>query len=273
MKSFNPSILQSKTMYKRNLIISGLIALALHAAVVITPSATSEPEVIFKKGESSLKMHLVPSAASTASTKSIHDMQEVQKVEERTEHQKTEPVAVTEPVNKIQKQVRKVEEKMIESQNPVEKPEKSIEKQIKVEDVVVQKEKEINYRAEYFKPDSKINKKQIQKQNVTTNNSKEIIADVKAKGVTTGVTVKNVFKPSYPFSCKRKGHEGTTVLEVTILSNGKRGNIDIIKSAGCESLDKAAIKALKGAKYIPAKRLGVSFTAKKKLAFNFKLED
>ncbi len=60
---------------------------------------------------------------------------------------------------------------------------------------------------------------------------------------------------------------------MTILSNGKRGNIDIIKSAGCESLDKVAIKALKGAKYIPVKRLGVSFTAKKKIAFNFKLED
>jgi protein TonB len=85
--------------------------------------------------------------------------------------------------------------------------------------------------------------------------------------------VTNVFKPSYPSRCKRQGHEGTTVLEVTILSKGKCGNIEIIKSAGCESLDKAAIKALKRAKYIPAKRLGVPFTTTKKIAFNFKLED
>jgi protein TonB len=265
-------------MYKRNLIIAGFIALALHAAVVIAPSATSEPEVIFKKGESSLKMHLVPSAASTASTKSINDLQENHKVEKKTVEkpkplQKTEPVAVTKPVNKIQKQVLKVEEKMIDSPKPVENSKKTIEKQVKVEDVVVQKVKEINYSTEYFKPDSEIKDKQIQKQNVNTNNSKEIIADVKTKGVSTGATVKNVFKPSYPSSCKRQGHEGTTVLEVTVLSNGKRGNIDIIKSAGCESLDKAAIKALKKAKYIPAKRLGVSFTATKKIAFNFKLED
>jgi protein TonB len=232
-------------MYKRNLIIAGLIALALHAALVIMPSATSEPEVIFRKGESSLKMNLVPSAASTASTKSVNDLQE--------DH--------------------KVEEKMIDSPKPVEKPEKTIKKQVKVEDVVVQKVKEINYSTEYFKPDSEIKDKQIQKQNVNTNNSKEIIADVKTKGVSTGPTIKNVFKPSYPSSCKRQGLEGTTVLEVTVLSNGKRGNIDIIKSAGCESLDNSAIKALKRAKYIPAKRLGVPFTASKKIAFNFKLED
>ncbi len=291
--------------------------MVLHIALVMVPNVTSEPEVIFKKGESSLKMNLVPSIASTASTKPINNMQEVHKVEEKTvenpkplqkkenpkvaaksinnvsedvpkeqkkilvepeplekyEHQNAEPVAVTRPVNKIQKQVRKVEEKMIDNQKSEEKPEQSIEKHVKVEDVVVQKVKEINYSTEYFKPDNKIKDQQTQKHNINTQNSEEIIADVKAKGVTMGAMVKNIFKPSYPSSCKRKGHEGVTVLEVTILSNSKRGNIDIIKSAGCESLDKAAIKALKRAKYIPAKRLGVPFTATKKIAFNFKLED
>ncbi|GAX62605.1 periplasmic protein TonB [Candidatus Scalindua japonica] len=115
--------------------------------------------------------------------------------------------------------------------------------------------------------------KQIHQKKVSTPNSKEIMADVKAKGVTQGAMVKNVFKPSYPSSCKRQGHEGATVLEVTILSKGKRGEINILKSAGCASLDKAAIKALKKAKYIPARRLGVPFTTAKKIAFSFKLED
>ena len=55
-------------MYKKNLIIAGLIALALHIVLIMPLTVTSEPEVIFKKGESSLKMHLVPSVASTAST-------------------------------------------------------------------------------------------------------------------------------------------------------------------------------------------------------------
>ncbi len=237
-------------MYKKNLIIAGSIALSLHAAVVMMmPEVTSEPKVIFRKGESSLKMNLVPSVASTASIKSIN----------------------------TQKNVQKVEGKKNDNPQPVKKPQIIEKEQVKVEEEVKKgnEEKEITYGSEYFKTQKKINTKepQIQKHNTATQNSKEIIADVKVKGVTMGAMVKNVFKPSYPSSCKRQGHEGTTVLEVKILSKGKCGSIEIIKSAGCESLDKAAIKALKKAKYIPAKRLGVSFTTTKKLAFNFKLED
>ena len=243
-------------MYKKNLIIAGSIALSLHAAVVMMmPEVTSEPKVIFRKGESSLKMNLVPSVASTASIKSIN----------------------------TQKNIQKVEEKKIDNPQPVKKPQIIEKEQIKVEEEIVQKiiqkveqkNQEITYSAEYFKTQKEIKTKppQIQKNNTATQDSKEIIADVKVKGVTTGAVVTNVFKPSYPSRCKRQGHEGTTVLEVTILSKGKCGNIEIIKSAGCESLDKAAIKALKRAKYIPAKRLGIPFTTTKKIAFNFKLED
>jgi protein TonB len=235
-------------MYKKNLIIAGSIALSLHAAVVMMmPEVTSEPKVIFRKGESSLKMNLVPSVASTASIKSIN----------------------------TQKNIQKVEEKKIDNPQPVKKPQIIEKGQIKVEEKIVQETKEITYSAEYFKTQNEIKTKQpqIQKNNTATQNSKEIIADVKVKGVTMGAMVKNVFKPSYPSSCKRLGHEGATVLKVTILSKGKCGSIEIIKSAGCESLDKAAIKALKKAKYIPAKRLGIPFTTTKKLAFNFKLED
>jgi len=235
-------------MYKKNLIIAGSIALSLHAAVVMMmPEVTSEPKVIFRKGESSLKMNLVPSVASTASIKSIN----------------------------TQKNVQKVEEKKNDNPQPVKKPQIIEKGQIKVEEKIVQETKEITYSAEYFKTQNEIKTKQpqIQKNNTATQDSKEIIADVKVKGVTMGAMVKNVFKPSYPSSCKRLGHEGATVLKVTILSKGKCGSIEIIKSAGCESLDKAAIKALKKAKYIPAKRLGIPFTTTKKLAFNFKLED
>ena len=216
-------------MYKKNLIIAGSIALSLHAAVVMMmPEVTSEPKVIFRKGESSLKMNLVPSVASTASIKSIN----------------------------TQKNVQKGEEKKNDNPQPVKKPQIIEKEQVKVEEEVKKEneEKEITYGAEYFKTQKEINTKQPQKQksNTATQNSKEIIADVKVKGVTMGAMVKNVFKPSYPSSCKRLGHEGATVLKVTILSKGKCGSIEIIKSAGCESLDKAAIKALKKAKYIPA---------------------
>ncbi len=231
-------------MSKKNLIIAGLISLSLHAALImLSPNVTSEPEVIFKKGESSLKMHLVPSVASSASMKSINDKQ--------------------------------VEEKKIDNPQPIKKPEIPKKEQVQVEQKVEQKRQEITYSTEYFKAQKEMDSQQpqVQKNNTATQDSKEIIADVKAKGVTKGAMVKNVFKPSYPSSCKRQGHEGITVLEVTILSKGKCGNIKMIRSAGCESLDKAARKALKKAIFIPARRLGVPFTTTKKIAFNFKLED
>ncbi len=239
-------------MYKKNLIIAGLIALALHIVLIMPLTVTSEPEVIFKKGESSLKMHLVPSVASTASTKAIDDIQE---------------------------EVHKEEERKSDNPEPVKKPEIPKKEQIKVEEKIVQKveqeDQEISYSAEYFKTRKEVSNKkpQVQKGDTTAMESKEIIADIKEKGVTTGASLKNVIKPRYPSSCKQRVHEGTTVLEVTILSSGKCNNINIIRSAGCGSLDKAAIKALKKSNFTPAMRLGLPITTTKKIAFSFKLED
>ncbi|KHE91104.1 MAG: Gram-negative bacterial tonB protein [Candidatus Scalindua brodae] len=178
---------------------------------------------------------------------------------------------------------KKWQKKKIDNPEPAKKPKIVKKEEVKVEEKVIQKiierieqePQETTYSAEYFKASKEVNSKrpQIQKNNTATQDSKEIIADVKIKGVTTGAMVKNAFKPSYPTSCKRQGHEGTTVLEVTILSSGKCANISIIKSAGCGSLDKAAIKALKKSDFTPAMRLGLPITTSKKIAFSFKLED
>ena len=235
-------------MYKRNLIIAGLIAIILHIVLIMPLTVTSEPEVIFKKGESSLKMHLIPSVASIASTKSIDNIQE---------------------------NVHKVEEKPIDNPEPLQKPETPKEEQVTAEKYVEQIMEEPTYSTEYFKTQKKVrNKKpQVQKEDTTAIDSKEVIADIKEKGVATGASIKNVIKPRYPSSCKQRVHEGITVLEVTILSSGKCDNINIIRSAGCESLDKAAIKALKKSDFTPAMRLGIPVTTTKKIAFNFKLED
>ncbi len=149
-------------MYKKNLIIAGIIATALHIALVMAPNVTSEPEVIFRKGESSLKMHLVPSAASTASKKSINDKQEdIHKVEERK-------IENPQPVRKLQ----------IVEKEQIEVEEKIIQEIIKR---VEQENQEIVYSAEYFKTRKEVNTKppQMQKNNAATQNSKEIIADVK----------------------------------------------------------------------------------------------
>ncbi|ODS32392.1 MAG: Gram-negative bacterial tonB protein, partial [Candidatus Scalindua rubra] len=189
---------------------------------------TSEPKVILKKGESSIKLHLIPSAASVASTKSINDIsKDVKQIEEQTieDHKPLqEPINSKQEQNKVKNNVvqkkgfddisKAVSSKALSKVKDIEYPRNNLKK----EDAI--------YGTEYFKTQEKNNIKQSQNRqtDISTVNSKEIIADVREKGVTTSVIIKNIFKPLYPLSCQRRGHEGTTVLEVTILSNGTCGN-------------------------------------------------
>lgn len=59
--------------------------------------------------------------------------------------------------------------------------------------------------------------------------------------------------PSYPKAARQAGIEGTVVLRVQILANGRTGSISISQSSGDESLDYAAIAAVEKWRFIPAK--------------------
>jgi protein TonB len=62
-------------------------------------------------------------------------------------------------------------------------------------------------------------------------------------------------KPRYPDSARRAGVQGTTLLKLRVLENGKVGDIEVEKSAGHRDLDKAAAEAVKKWLFEPA-RLG-----------------
>ena len=145
--------------------------MALHIVLIMPLTVTSEPEVIFKKGDSSLKMHLVPSVASSAFKKSTNDKQEdIHKVEEKKfdnpkpvripEKRKVASSVSTKPVIDTKKDVRKVEEKITENSEPLKKTDTPDEKQVKVENKVVQQERDITYSTEYFKTPKEVNNKQ-----------------------------------------------------------------------------------------------------------------
>jgi len=63
---------------------------------------------------------------------------------------------------------------------------------------------------------------------------------------------KNTPAPVYPKFAKKRGYEGTTVIEVLIEIDGKVKDIKINKSAGYEILDNAAINAVKKWLFVPA---------------------
>ena len=61
-------------------------------------------------------------------------------------------------------------------------------------------------------------------------------------------------KPDYPESARKEGAEGTTMLRVEVLSNGRVGEIVVAQSAGRRDFDRAAIEAIKQWVFEPARR-------------------
>ncbi|KRW62105.1 energy transducer TonB [Pseudomonas sp. TTU2014-080ASC] len=60
--------------------------------------------------------------------------------------------------------------------------------------------------------------------------------------------------PEYPGLAQRRGWEGTVLLRVHVLANGKPGEIQVQKSSGRDALDEAALRAVKRWSFVPAKR-------------------
>jgi TonB family protein len=60
-------------------------------------------------------------------------------------------------------------------------------------------------------------------------------------------------KPLYPASALRAGWEGTTVLRVEVSANGTPSTVMVIESSGHRVLDKAAIEAVRSARFQPAR--------------------
>lgn len=59
--------------------------------------------------------------------------------------------------------------------------------------------------------------------------------------------------PVYPSAARQAGLEGTVVLKIQILANGRPGEIAVARSTGHAELDEAAIKAVEKWRFVPAK--------------------
>jgi len=61
-------------------------------------------------------------------------------------------------------------------------------------------------------------------------------------------------RPSYPATPRRLGIQGTTLLRVHVLADGRIGDVLVEKSAGHPELDDAATDAVKRWRFDPARR-------------------
>lgn len=61
-------------------------------------------------------------------------------------------------------------------------------------------------------------------------------------------------KPEYPASARRRGREGTVLLEVRVATSGQPVAVRVARSAGFDELDQAAAEAVRAWRFTPARR-------------------
>ena len=79
--------------------------------------------------------------------------------------------------------------------------------------------------------------------------------------------------PAYPRAARRRGEEGTVMLLVEVLSNGRVGRVDVEKSSGFELLDGAAVKAVRRWRFVPAKKGLTPVSARVRIPVEFSLKE
>jgi protein TonB len=65
---------------------------------------------------------------------------------------------------------------------------------------------------------------------------------------------REVTRPAYPEVARRQGVEGTVVLLVKVLVDGRPGEVRVKRSSGDPLLDEAAVTAIRGWVFLPAMR-------------------
>ena len=93
-----------------------------------------------------------------------------------------------------------------------------------------------------------------------TKNNQNSPEDAAASGDTNIIKATPLYKvnppPHYPSTARRRGYQGTVVLEVMVSESGTAQEIKLFESSGYRVLDKAAIKAVTGWSFAPASRMG-----------------
>ncbi|WP_430323267.1 energy transducer TonB [Pseudomonas aeruginosa] len=79
-------------------------------------------------------------------------------------------------------------------------------------------------------------------------------APVKESAAISGLASLGNPPPEYPSLALRRGWEGRVVLRIRVLPNGRAGSVEVTRSSGRKQLDDAAVEAVKGWKFVPAKR-------------------
>ena len=115
-------------------------------------------------------------------------------------------------------------------------------------------------------------KPQPQSQQKTPQTSKAAEAEHFVKADSRPLEYENP-KPFYPAAARRRGMEGTVLLQVEVNERGKVSFIELKKSSGYRLLDNAAISTVKQWQFIPAKDDNRVVVSRVEVPVRFKLEE
>lgn len=90
-------------------------------------------------------------------------------------------------------------------------------------------------------------------------------------GETTGIQILCAPAPSYPESARRAGISGTTVVGMTVSTDGSVSSAWVESSSGNSTLDSAAVSAVYSWRFVPAKQNGTPVTANSRVPITFNL--
>ena len=79
-------------------------------------------------------------------------------------------------------------------------------------------------------------------------------------------------KPEYPKGARQRGEQGDVVIEMTVNSKGGVDKASVVTSSGYAELDEAALRAVRSAKFTPAKSGRESVASTARLTLTFKLK-
>ncbi len=79
--------------------------------------------------------------------------------------------------------------------------------------------------------------------------------------------------PAYPERARERGHEGTVHLELEVLPTGRCGAVNVLVSSGHQLLDDAAVRAVRGWMFRPARRWQTPVAFWVEVPITFRLED
>jgi protein TonB len=78
--------------------------------------------------------------------------------------------------------------------------------------------------------------------------------------------------PPYPSLARRRGYEGTVLLEVLVTEEGRVGELSVARSSGYKMLDRAALRAVRDWRFEPGTRGGRPMAMAVRIPVRFRLE-